>query len=153
MRTAGVTSGCNSWGDEFCPGRDMNRAEAAAFLVRALGLPASEVDWFTDDNGITLEADINALAAAGITVGCTSTTFCPDGLLDRADLAALIARALELPFVEGDSFTDDDGTTHERDIERLAAAGITYGCSSTRFCPSATVSRDQMAAFLQRAFG
>ena len=39
-------------------------------------------------------------------------------------------------------------------IEQLAAEGITGGCSTTpkQYCPSAVVTRDQMAVFLARAF-
>jgi hypothetical protein len=50
---------------------------------------------------------------------------------------------------------DDDGSVHEDDIEAIAAAGITHGCNppdNDRFCPDATVTRAQMAAFLRRGF-
>jgi hypothetical protein len=42
----------------------------AAFLVRALDLPRTDADPFGDDDGSVFEADIAALAAAGITLGC-----------------------------------------------------------------------------------
>jgi hypothetical protein len=40
-------------------------------------------------------------------------------------------------------------------IDRLAARGITLGCNpqGTQFCPGSPLTRDQMAAFLVRAFG
>jgi hypothetical protein len=37
-------------------------------------------------------------------------------------------------------------------IERLAAEGITGGCGNGNFCPGVTVTRDQMAVFLVKAF-
>ena len=39
-------------------------------------------------------------------------------------------------------------------IEQLATEGVTNGCATApaRFCPDAPVIRDQMAAFLVRAF-
>ena len=49
------------------------------------------------------------------------------------------------------SFADDDGSTFEGYIESLVAAGITNGCGDGMFCPKATVNREQMAAFLNRA--
>lgn len=148
----GITRGCNPpWRDEFCPKRGVTRAEAATFLVRALDLPASSVDHFVDDDGNTHEDAINALADAGITRGCSATTFCPDQVLSREQMASLLARALDLPRAPGDTFTDDDTSTHRADIERIAAAGITRGCSPDRFCPKDPVTRDQLAAFLQRA--
>ena len=56
----------------------------------------------------------------------------------------------------GGSFTDDDGSVFESDIEWLAAEGITRGCNppaNTKFCPDSYVTRAQMAAFLTRALG
>ena len=44
----------------------------------------------------------------------------------------------------------------EADIDRLGTAGVIRGCNppvNDRFCPTATVTRGQMAAFLVRARG
>lgn len=52
------------------------------------------------------------------------------------------------------SFSDDDGSVFEDDIEWLASTGVTRGCNpptNTRFCPDDPVTRGQMAAFLRRA--
>jgi hypothetical protein len=60
----------------------------AAFLSRALSLPASATDFFTDDDDTTFEADINRLAAAGITKGCNppaNNLYCPDEKVTRCD--------------------------------------------------------------------
>ena len=62
--------------------------------------------------------------------------------------------AAELP--PGGSFIDDDGNSHEPNIEAIAAEGITLGCNppiGDRYCPGDPVSRAQMAAFLLRAIG
>ena len=48
-------------------------------------------------------------------------------------------------------FCDEDGSVHQANIETAAEWGITQGCEAQRFCPSATISRRQMAAFLYRA--
>ena len=56
----------------------------------------------------------------------------------------------------GGSFTDDNGSIHEGDIEAIAAEGITKGCNpptNDMFCPDGVVTRGQMAAFLVRAMG
>ena len=149
-----ITRGCNPpWGDDFCPTRILTRAEAAAFLARALDLPAGPAGRFVDDDGSTHEADIERLAAAGITRGCAPDRFCPDRRVTRAEMAAFLARALDLPAGPAGRFVDDDGSTHEADIERLAAAGITRGCAPDRFCPDQPVPREQVAAFLHRALG
>ena len=95
---AGITQGCNPPANtRFCPQRGMTRAEFAGFLARALSLPASNVDYFTDDDGHILEGAINRLAAAGITQGCNppeNDRFCPSDRLTRAEAATFFKRAL-----------------------------------------------------------
>jgi S-layer homology domain len=66
-------------------------------------------------------------------------------------MATFLARALELPATGEDFFTDDETSTHEISINRVAAAGIASGCTATTFCPKSAVTRGQMAAFLFRA--
>ena len=112
---------------------------------------------FIDDDGSVFEADIEWLAAAGITRGCNpplNDMFCPGESVTRGQMAAFLVRALDLPDGGGVAFVDDDGSIFESDIERLAAAGITRGCnppSNDRFCPNDPVTRAQMSAFLHRA--
>jgi hypothetical protein len=87
----------------------------------------------------------------GITGGCGGGRFCPTASVTRAEMASFLVRALNLPATSSDFFTDDEGSIHEGDINRLAAAGITGGCTATTFCPHQSVTREQMAAFLKRA--
>ncbi len=51
-----------------------------------------------------------------------------------------------------DWFVDDNGNTHEQDINRIAQLGITQGCSTNppRFCPDQSVTRAEMATFILR---
>jgi hypothetical protein len=51
----------------------------------------------------------------------------------------------------GHPFTDIGTSQFENDIIWLYNAGITGGCTDTRFCPDSNVLRDQMASFLDRA--
>jgi len=106
---------------------------------------------FTDIASSSFAADIIWLYDSGITSGCSATTFCPDDPVTRGQMAAFLDRAFHLPSTSTDYFIDDDGTTFEANINRLAASGITKGCSATTFCPTDTVTRGQMAAFLHRA--
>lgn len=148
---AGITTGCG--GGQFCPGHDVSREQMASFLFRAKGFPATGTDFFTDDEGSIHEDDINRSAAAGITTGCGGGQFCPGGSVTREQMASFLVRAKGYPSTDTDFFTDDEGSPHEDDINRLAAAGITTGCTGGRYCPLDAVSREQMAAFLRRAFG
>ena len=89
----GITSGCTD--GYFCPDRSVTRAEMAAFLVRALKLPASSTDVFRDDDGHLLEGDVASLAESGITSGCSATSFCPDRPVTRGEMAAFLIRAID----------------------------------------------------------
>lgn len=130
----------------------------AAFLARALNLPAASGDFFTDDNSSIFNGDINRIAEAGITNGCNppaNDRFCPNNVLTRGEMAAFLVRAFDLlPATEPDRFQDDDTSIFESQIDSLAEAGITFGCNppeNTMFCPYDRVSRGAMAAFLTRA--
>jgi hypothetical protein len=123
----------------------------ASFLARFLHLPAATRDYFSDDESSIHEADINRVAAAGITTGCAAGRYCPTSVVTREQMASFLARALHLGPAGRDYFTDDERSIHEADINRLAASGITSGCGGTRYCPTGRVTREQMVAFLHRA--
>jgi len=149
LRAEGLTSGCT--GFWFCPRAPVTRGELATFLARTLDLPPVATDYFRDDDASSHESSIDRIRAAGIATGCAPDRFCPDAAVTRAQLATMFARAFHLPASAEDHFGDDESSVHEADIDRLAAAGITSGCAPDRFCPTATVSREQVAAFLHRA--
>jgi hypothetical protein len=146
---AGITNGCGN--GQYCPSATVTRDQMASFIARALSLPAATADYFPDDAGTIFEADINRLAQAGITNGCGNGLYCPSQAVTRDQMASFIARALSLPAATTDYFSDDAGSIHEANINRLAAAGISNGCAGGVYCPLDAVTREQMAAFLHRA--
>ncbi|MYF44802.1 MAG: S-layer homology domain-containing protein, partial [Acidimicrobiaceae bacterium] len=87
--------------------------------------PEPEAPRFTDvDESSVHAADIEALYAAGITLGCPSQQglqFCPDQPVTRAQMATFLARALNLTAPETRAgFTDvDESSVHAADIEAL----------------------------------
>lgn len=152
----GITRGCNPpTNDRFCPTRTLTRGEVAAFLRRFLQLPATEVDYFTDDGASIFEGDINALAEAGIAFGCSEGMFCPSAPLLREEMAELLTRTFGYAVPEGaDTFVDDDESQFAGSIEAIAAVGVTLGCNppdNDQFCPQQTLTRAQMASFMMRA--
>ena len=146
-----IANGCTL--TEFCPEAIVTREEMASHIDRALDLPRTTVDHFTDDNNSIYEASINRVAEAGITLGCRALPkrFCAHDQLTRGQAASLIARALELAPGTLDHFFDDNGLTHESDINRMAEASITDGCEDVFFCPYRLVTREEVAALLYRA--
>jgi hypothetical protein len=113
---------------------------------------------FVDDDLLIEEGYIEAIAAVGITKGCNppaNDEYCPGGSLTRAQMASLFVRALGLTPNDDGPFTDVGDSVHARDINAIAAAGITKGCNppaNDRYCPDSKVTRGQIAAFLVRAF-
>ena len=75
----------------------------------------------------------------------------------RRIVAALaIVLALVVPGVALAShvFADvPDSNAFHANITNLARAGVTAGCGGDNFCPSTVVTREQMAAFLNRGLG
>ncbi len=161
LASEGITTGCNPpVNDRFCPEDPVTRGQMAAFLSRAFDYVERLGD-FVDDDDSVFEADIERLAAAGVTRGCNppvNDRFCPEDPVTRGQMAAFLRRALrgESSAAGGTDFVDDDGSIFESDIGWLSAQGITAGCNppvNDRFCPEDPVTRGQMAAFLRRAIG
>jgi Subtilase family/S-layer homology domain len=93
LRAAGLTGGCG--GGKYCPGQAVRRGGLATALARALGLPATNNDFFVDDERSPHEANINRIAAAGITTGCGGGRYCPDSRVTREQATAFLRNAFD----------------------------------------------------------
>ena len=93
---------------------------------------------FTTKPAYTALSALTAQAATTTTAPTTTTTTAPP-------------TNTTAPRQRGGTFSDDDGSVHEANIELISAADITRGCAPRQFCPSAVVSRAQLASFLDRA--
>ncbi|MGA7228220.1 MAG: S-layer homology domain-containing protein [Acidimicrobiia bacterium] len=95
LAATGITEGCGP--RRFCPDDKVTRGQMAAFLSRALKLPAPSTPIsFIDSNGHLFEGAISRLANAGITVGCNppvNNRFCPNANVTRGQMAAFLVRA------------------------------------------------------------
>jgi len=147
---AGIAQGVDE--TSYAPELPVTRGEMAAFLDRTLRLPEGS-DGFDDvpADG-QFSAAVRRVAAAGITRGYGDGTFRPSEPIQRAEFAAFLRRAFALADGAPSGFDDvpADGI-HSAAIDAVRAAGITLGCGPDRFCPTDPVTREQMAAFLQRA--
>jgi hypothetical protein len=81
----------------FAPSQMATRAQCAALLVRALGMPKSDAGHaFTDvSDSAWYAGDVAAAAKAGIIKGTSAGMFSPDQGISRAELAVMIGRVLE----------------------------------------------------------
>jgi uncharacterized protein YjiK len=148
----------------YGPSHAVTRGQMASFIARFIdnsggSLPSNPDDAFPDDDGTTHELATNQLADLGIVGGRSDGTFGESDVVSRSQMATFIIRALELR-LDGevndgapvpDYFTDDDGSTHEDNINKAAFIGATGGTGGTTFGPNLAVRRDQMASFIARA--
>ncbi len=159
---AGITGGCGD--GNYCPAGLVTREEMAAFLVRAADNepPQNYCGGTPPFNDVSPGAwscgYIKRLAELKITGGCGNGNYCPTGLVSREQMAAFIVRALKKEPVQnycaGIAPFDDvsPGSWACGYIKRLAELEITGGCANDNYCPAGLVTREQMAAFLGRAF-
>lgn len=98
---------------------------------------------------------VNMLKGQGITSGCTSTDYCPAERITRAQMAIFAVRSV----YGSNSFTASSqpyfsdvppGAFGFQWIQKMYELGITTGCGGGRYCPSASVTRAQMAIFIIR---
>ena len=70
-------------------------------------------------------------------------------------VVALLIALMPLSLLAATPFTDlNPGSVHNPNIDAIYNAGITKGCDPDRaYCPSGTVTREEMASFLARTAG
>lgn len=97
---------------------------------------------------------IEALAAKGIVSGFPGGTFKPDAALTRAEFVKMLVLALNLKPSEGTTaFTDvPQGSWFAPYVAAAVQAGIVQGLTTTHLAPGETVTRQQMAVLIARAF-
>ena len=157
----GVLTYCDRVEDGFCPDDPIDRKTMAVWVVRILdgedpprppgGSRFDDVDCCVP---VFYSGFIERLAELGVTRGCgDGSGFCPPRSVTRAEMAAFLSRAFDLPDGPDPGFSDVPGDAwYAADVARLAASGITLGCGDgTRFCPDGVTTRAEMAAFLNRA--
>lgn len=105
---------------------------------------------------------VETLLHAGVTGGCSGSSYCPSSPTTRAEMAVFVLMAREgvgygrppnepracfnpPPFI-------DVPVSHPfcRWIKELVARGVVSGCGNGQYCPTDPVTREQMAVFVLR---
>jgi hypothetical protein len=162
LSAVGITGGCG--GNNYCPNSTVTREQMAAFIIRALHspgyVPPTNVPQRFGDvpPSNPFYGHIEEMAVRQITSGCSASNYCPMNPVTREQMAAFIIRALHPPgYVPPTNVPQRFGDVPLSNpfyghIEEMAARGITLGCGGGKYCPTQSVTRAQMAAFLVRAF-
>lgn len=96
---------------------------------------------------------IQRLAAKQIVKGVNTLNFAPNQSVTRAEFVSLITRALQLPETGEEPFSDvNEGQWFAGAVAAAYAAGLVNGKSATSFAPQATITREEMAIMIVKAY-
>jgi len=148
----------------YAPEQPVTRENMASFMSRLFTAvtgddpPMEEMPFEDVPESSSAANDIASVRALGITEGTSESTYSPEKVVTREQMASFIARlykaitgedapVVETPFtdVSTDSYASDD-------IGRIYGLGITTGTSDTTYSPEEPVTRAQMASFVARIY-
>lgn len=96
---------------------------------------------------------IKRMAAKQIVLGVSETAFAPRQKVSRAEFTSLITRALGITGKNSPAFKDVESTEwYASSIAAAYEAGIVTGRSTDTFAPEDTISRQEMAAMIYKAY-
>jgi hypothetical protein len=129
--------------------------EGAGFTPPACGTPV-----FTDVPASNPFCRfIEELSRRGVVSGCGGNNYCPTSPVTREQMAIFVLRTLDPALnppacVAPNMFADvPDTSPFCRWIEELATRGVVTGCGGNNYCPTASVTREQMGVFISSTFG
>ncbi|HEY7574499.1 MAG TPA: S-layer homology domain-containing protein, partial [Thermoanaerobaculia bacterium] len=113
---------------------------------------------------------IESVLHAGIAAGCAAAAYCPGDPVTRSQMSLFLARGIAgggsaIPAsgsVGGSGYSCGAGGTSLftdvlatdifcRSVHYIAAQNVTVGCAATEYCPTPSVTRLEMSAFVARA--
>ena len=164
MLHRGITGGCGA--AQYCPTASTGRDQMAVFVLLGKEGPG----YLPPACGTTpLFADVppsspfcrwvEELAHRGVVTGCGGSNYCPSSPVTRDQLAVFVLRVLDPSLnppscVEPTLYADVPASDPFcRWIEELTRRGVVNGCGGGNYCPSAAVTREQMAVFIGATFG
>jgi len=163
----GITAGCGA--GNYCRNDVVKRKQMAVFLLKSkLGAfhvppPATGTVFLDVPASDPYAPWIEELASLSITGGCGSGNYCPEAPVRRDQMAVFLLKAFEgstyVPPGCAGLFADvacSPTPAFAVDwIEELYNRSVTGGCvpAPLQYCPSSSVLRGQMSAFLTKTFG
>ena len=144
--------------DKFDPAGSVTRAQFTKLLVEALSLETSSTSTtFTDVPASAWYAPyVVAADKAGLVTGVTASTFEPDAMITRQEMAAMLYRAMTMAGVTStagtSTFTDGRKISSfaRTAVSRVATAGLMNGFANGSFQPHGTATRAQSAVVVAR---
>ncbi|MEC0090338.1 pullulanase [Paenibacillus macquariensis] len=110
---------------------------------------------FADLEGHWAQTAVKELTAKHVVNGTTDSTFSPEQLVTRAEFAAMLVRALNLNDQGSgvSSFTDVKSSAwYASAVATAYHSGLVKGKNEFTFAPQETISREEMAVMILRAY-
>jgi hypothetical protein len=157
-----ITGGCTA--TQYCPAAPTTREQMAVFvLVAKEGSgyvpPPCTTPAFPDvPPSNPFCAWIEELGRRGVVTGCGGGNYCPTAPVSREQMAVFVLRMLEPalgpPACVLPVYSDVPASSPFcRWIEELTRRGVVTGCGGGNYCPTASVTREQMGVFIGVTFG
>jgi hypothetical protein len=127
----------------FKPDSSITRAEFAIVLVKALNLEPRSGKVFNDTTGHWAKDAISTAAAHGIVSGYDATTFGPDNLITREQMAVMVSKTANLSSGEGKTFADNNQIADwaKAAVAATSSKNIISGYPDNTFRPKANATR------------
>lgn len=159
MIELGVLTGYGN--DVFKPKDNVTREQFAAFISRALKLPAGTHTFKDVPASSQLSDEIGSVYAAGLMEGVSTTNFNPKALITREQMAqtlksALVFSKMELKekrveFSDKNAFVSSGGIKAVYNVMYYdITVGMPDGKGGLKFAPEDSATREQAAAFISR---
>lgn len=110
---------------------------------------------FADTANHWAKINVQKLVEAKVVEGSLHGKFEPARSITRAEMAAMIVRALKLPLEESGAASFKDvpaGAWYSSSVAAAAKAGIIKGYADGTYLPNSSVTREELSAFIIRAY-
>lgn len=138
----------------FKPATNITRAEFVSVVVKAFNLPAKDGKVFADTANHWAHKSISTAAMHGIISGYSDTTFGPDDLITREQMAVLIASVNKMELVaDGKAYADSSDVSDwaKAAIATTTSKGLMDGFEDGTLKPKGKTTRAEAATVILRA--
>jgi hypothetical protein len=138
----------------FKPNNSITRAEFVTVIVNAFNLKAQDGKSFADTSTHWAKSAIATAASLGVVTGYSESSFGPDDLITREQMAAIVIRAAQMDSADkGLSFSDSSNVTDwaRAALSAATASGLINGYRDGTVKPKANSTRAEAVTVILRA--